>query len=142
MTTRHVFTYGSLMFDAVWSRVVAGSYRSREANLNDFRRFAIRDETYPAIVPATGFQVSGRLWLDVASDDLERLDRFEGADYRRESVGVRVQAGAGPVADLMADCYVWLDASRLLATEWDPVRFEHEHLPGFALRHGAPPSPG
>ena len=47
----NVFTYGSLMYEAVWSRVVRGQYPWVAARLPGFRRLAIRDAAYPAVVP-------------------------------------------------------------------------------------------
>ena len=132
----NVFTYGSLMYEAVWTRVVRGQYASSRARLPGFRRLAIRGETYPAVVPDAGGEVLGRLWFDVAPADVECLDRFEGSEYRREALLVTplpVQA-PGPVT---AHCYLWLDPARLLAQPWDESSFEREHLAGFALRHGA-----
>lgn len=137
MPKRHVFTYGSLMFEAVWGRVVAGRYRSCEAWLPDYRRFAIRGETYPAIVQAPGFRVAGRLWLDIDPADVDRLDRFEGAEYRRESVRVCTDSAVDATAALAADCYIWLDPARLLAHDWDAGQFEREHVRGFADQYGA-----
>lgn len=133
----HVFTYGSLMFDPVWSRVVSARYRSVPAVLRDFRRHAIAGETYPATVAAPGGEIRGRLWLSVQPPDLARLDRFEGAEYRRETVEVDVDREVDPSGRLSAGCYIWLDASRLLPQDWDAEVFERDHLAGFAQRHGA-----
>lgn len=150
----HVFTYGSLMYEAVWTRVARGHYPSTRARLAGFRRLAIRDETYPAVVPDPGAEVLGRLWFGVSPADVERLDRFEGSEYRRQIVRVRsLPAGdaaagnpfehqTGGPADGSADsvsahCYVWLDPARLLALPWDESAFKREHLAGFAHRHGA-----
>jgi gamma-glutamylcyclotransferase (GGCT)/AIG2-like uncharacterized protein YtfP len=150
----NVFTYGSLMYDAVWARVVRGQYSSVPARLSGFRRLAIRDETYPAVVPDADAEVLGRLWFDVSPDDVERLDRFEGSEYRRQAVPVTplpardatpgVPGGRAeglPVQRsgcVSAHCYLWLDPARLLAQPWDESAFEREHLAGFAQRHGAP----
>lgn len=127
------------MFELVWGTVVSTRYQSVSARLTNFRRVAIRGETYPAIVPAPdvpGAVVSGRLWLEVQAPDLARLDAFEGTQYRRESVAVRTDPDAGSGAQLPAQCYVWLDSARLLATDWDVAGFEREHLAQFAQRHG------
>ncbi len=110
----HVFTYGSLMFPEVWSRVVAGSYASMTATLAGHGRFAIQDELYPGMVPAADASVRGTLYLDVAGDDLDRLDRFEGDEYRRLAVDV---LGADGVVR-MAETYIYRAAERLLASEW------------------------
>jgi len=150
----NVFTYGSLMYEAVWTRVVRGQYASVRARLAGFRRLAIRDESYPAVVPDAQADVLGRLWFGVSPDDVERLDRFEGSEYRRQAVSVAVLPAhndpigrtlggrpAEPQGPVSAYCYLWLDPARLLAQPWDETTFEREHLAGFAERHG-PPDPG
>ena len=129
-----VFTYGSLVFDSVWQSVVMGACRSIPALVSDHRRHALRDATYPAMVPAVGSEVRGRLWLGVTDDDLARLDRFEGADYRRVDV-LAVPLAGGPA--LNAQAYLWLDRARLLAHDWDLAAFERDHLRDFARLHGA-----
>ena len=117
--SRHVFTYGSLMFDAVWSRVIEGTYARVDGNVDRHRRFAIAGEDYPGMVPRDDSKVAGVLYLDVDEGDLRRLDRFEGDDYRRVAVAV---AGAdGNVRD--AETYLYLRTDRLLATSWEPDRF-------------------
>jgi len=145
----NVFTYGSLMYEAVWSRVVRGQYPWVAARLPGFRRLAIRDAAYPAVVPGAGGEVLGRLWLGVSPADAERLDIFEGAEYLRQEVRV-LTAPADRAPDLdaakhslqrdcgvTAQCYVWREPARLLAQPWDAAAFEREHLATFAQCHGA-----
>lgn len=119
----NVFAYGSLMFPEVWNRVVHASYRSCPARLDRYRRHALVDVSYPAIVAEAGASVEGVLYLDVDAADLARLDAFEGAEYRRETVAV--SSASGPMA---AQAYVWLDAARLAHRPWLPERFS---IPAF-----------
>ena len=132
----NVFTYGSLMFDAVWDRVVRGRYRSTPATLHGYRRFAVRGQTYPAVVAEPGGVVDGRLWLDVSAADLARLDAFEEG-YVRDDVDVL--AGGSPVR---APVYAFDDRSRVEDRDWDPERFAREHAQGFAEIHLAAVSGG
>lgn len=115
----HVFTYGSLMFDAVWSRVVQGRYASIEGSIEGHGRFAIDGEDYPGMVPRADARVAGVLYLDVDDVDLTRLDQFEGDDYRREVVTVTASDGVAREAQT----YVYLRAERLLASAWEPDAF-------------------
>ena len=142
--TVNVFTYGSLMYDAVWGRLAHGRHRSVAAVIDGHRRFAVAGETYPALVAAPDHRVAGRLWLAVGAADLERLDRFEGTDYRRCPVMVAVDPAVDPRGRIEAECYLWLDGSRLLPIDWEVAAFEREHLADFAQRHGAgdEPAPG
>ena len=117
--SRAIFTYGSLMFPEVWSRVVAGQYGSSAATLGDHARFAVRDQIYPGMVPARGSQVVGVLYLDVDDEDVEALDRFEGDDYRREAIEVVCADGSSRAAHT----YVYRLADRLLDASWEPASF-------------------
>lgn len=117
--SRHVFTYGSLMFAEVWQTVVRGRYRSEVVTLPGHARYAIDGESYPAVVPQAGASVEGRLYFDVMPDDLQRLDVFEGSDYRRGPVRVRAPGG-----EIAADTYIYLDASRLLPQPWSAQAFD------------------
>lgn len=115
---RNVFTYGSLMFPEVWSLVVTGTYRRLDARLDGHARYAIAGQSYPGMVIEAGSQVAGVLYLDVERADLDRLDHFEGDDYRRASV--EVATGDDTV---MAETYVYRLHDRLTSTSWAPHAF-------------------
>jgi hypothetical protein len=159
----HLFTYGSLMFPAVWTRVVAGSYRSLPASLPGFRRRRVRGEDYPGLERAdvrtagedpAAMSVDGILYLDVAPADLDLLDEFEGADYRRieASAVVRreptaagrsaLEPGAavattapGPGAVLPAQTYLFVSLAKLERGDWDPLEFERKRITRFLLTY-------
>ncbi|MFP4315974.1 MAG: gamma-glutamylcyclotransferase family protein [Desulfovibrionales bacterium] len=80
----HVFTYGTLMVPAIWSRVVRGTYATVPGILHGFSRRCLRGRSYPGLIKGNG-SVTGVLYLEVRSDDLLRLDRFEGDEYTRVS---------------------------------------------------------
>ena len=116
---RHVFTYGSLMFAPVWTRVVTGRYRDICGTLDGHRRFAVRDQDYPGIIEADGARVDGVLYLDVDGADLVRLDRFEGDEYRRGAVTVACADGVLREAET----YLYLPHDRLRDVPWEPGAF-------------------
>lgn len=136
----HVFTYGSLMFDAVWGRVVQGQYRRQAASLAGFERFAIRDETYPAVVRSASAAacVAGFVYLDVTAADIARLDAFEGPDYQRIEVPVN-DTHDGSI--YLASLYLYLSPERLLAEPWDENRFALVTMEPFLKRFCRPESP-
>ena len=128
----NVFTYGSLMFDEVWRRVVAGDYERTQATLADHRRFAVRGETYPGVIAMPGGRVDGIVYRDVSVADLARLDAFEGAPYQRRSVTLEL-AGAA----LLAEVYAMRDPGRLAATDWDVAAFAREGMHVFIATYCA-----
>ncbi|WP_210395805.1 gamma-glutamylcyclotransferase family protein [Motiliproteus sediminis] len=129
----HVFTYGSLMYEAVWSQVVRGHYRQCLAGLAGYRRWCVRGEHYPGLWPAMATdKVSGVLYFDLEAGDLARLDAFEGAYYRRQRLPCEV---AGEVVE--AEVYLFRSRYRQLLTtrEWQAETFERQGLQPFIQRY-------
>jgi len=122
--SRHVFTYGSLMFDEVWTLVVTGRYRSLAGTLADHGRFAVAEQAYPGMIASADARVVGVIHLDVDDTDLRRLDRFEGDDYRRVTVSVACADGA--IRD--SETYLYEHPERLLASAWEPAAFAMDHF--------------
>ena len=125
----HIFTYGSLMFKQVWAEVVRGEYGHFPGTISGFVRLSIQYEHYPAMLPGpVNSMVKGVLYLDIDSEDLIRLDRFEGSIYERR--GVQVMTDNNIYA---AEAYVLKDSYRNLVSdqEWDPERFEDHGIHQF-----------
>jgi hypothetical protein len=161
----HVFTYGSLMFERVWSRVVRGTYPAASATLSGFRRqrvlgqddVELQDPGIPAGMRAgsavgAGSRIEGPgedalagiVYLGVQAEDLAALDAFEGSEYRRIQVQVTVlaQVAGGPVPGslLPADTYLFIASDKVAPGPWDPDDFERERIERF-LRDYPPPRP-
>jgi len=81
----HIFTYGSLMFEPVWSRLVLGNYTSAPALLEGYARRCVKNEDYPVVFEAQE-SVKGIVYYDVEPYDLARLDAFEGEYYERKTI--------------------------------------------------------
>lgn len=126
----HVFTYGSLMFERIWRRVVRGNYVSAPAVAGGFARYAIIDQTYPGMVPQEGSSVTGMLYFDVAPEDIVALDAFEGDEYRRASIPVRLASGD----TVQADTYIYLPTEKLSKSSWQPEAFQMERFIGSYCR--------
>lgn len=91
---QHIFTYGSLMFDPVWSRVVTHTYTSSRARLPGYQRCCVINETYPIAIPACDAYIDGILYWNVNAQDVTRLDTFEGDYYHRIPVNIELASGA------------------------------------------------
>jgi len=126
----NIFTYGSLMFDQVWCRVVKGDYERCEAVLQGYDRKCVRGEVYPALFPsAPQSQVQGIVYLDISAADLGSLDRFEGDYYFRKTEQVNTRE-AGIVS---AEVYVLKEEyySILSHQDWDPEYFSSHGIHYF-----------
>ncbi|KAH6638733.1 hypothetical protein C7974DRAFT_306053 [Boeremia exigua] len=98
------FFYGTLIAPPVLHRVIWGSptpptpthaalLTTRPAVLHGYQRRRVRGADYPAIVPAEGGEVRGVLVEGLSEGDVWRLDVFEGGEYVRRVVRVRVEGG-------------------------------------------------
>lgn len=135
----HVFTYGSLMYPEVWTRVVAGRYRSWRGIIRNFERRRIVGASYPALMHGSG-TVEGVVYCDVGVNDLAALDRFEleGEDYRRMEVPVALETGR----TLTAWTYLYLRHDRIAQERWEPRQFEARDLPNFVATYCRAHAPG
>lgn len=117
------------MFTPVWKSVVEGTYLHYGARLSGFVRHSIHNEDYPAIVPSRiSSVVDGILYLDISSEDMDRLDQFEGSIYARHHVQVSTENNI-----FAADAYVLRHEYRhLLSSEaWSPEEFEKTGMERF-----------
>lgn len=114
--TRHIFTYGSLMFAEVWQRVVAGDYRAVAADLMHHARYAVRGETYPGLVPQAGARVAGIVYLDVTDKTWRRSTALKGPTTRaRRYCYVFRMAAWKPILICIASkavCQPWLGSRK------------------------------
>ena len=111
----------------------------RPALLEDYRRHRVRYRSYPAIVPAQKSSVRGTLVTGLTPGDVNRLDAFEGSQYERKRVHVKVlqnvkldqTAGAENETDEMieAETFVWNDDWKDLEDEeWDFETFRRSEM--------------
>jgi gamma-glutamylcyclotransferase (GGCT)/AIG2-like uncharacterized protein YtfP len=130
----HLFTYGSLMFEPVWSRVVRGSYVKRTARLHGFTRRKVRGDVYPVIFRSHDEAwVDGVVYLGVCDEDVRRLDLFEGDLYDRQSHTVIVEEAE----KLFACAYILKETCIHMSDdlEWNPQWFATNGLPVFLGRY-------
>ena len=128
--SRNVFTYGSLMFDRVWLRVIGYKHTATEALLCGYKRVQIKNETYPALIPAEAAdRVKGLVYLNIDDTGLDKLDRFEGKYYRRRVISCRTL----DEQSIRAWVYVFRSqyVHHVLDEPWDPIWFADEGIHQF-----------
>src|SRR5947209_259591 len=67
----------------------------RPALLESHRRQRVKYMSYPAIVPCAGSSVRGSVVTGLTQGDIYRLDIFEGDQYQRKEVKVKVLKKVG-----------------------------------------------
>jgi hypothetical protein len=138
---RSAFFYGTLMAPQVLYRVCHGSYsmhtsqhaphniKSHPAILYNHRRHRVHNADYPAILPnIPDSTVRGTFVTGLTDADIWRLDIFEGDEYERSKVRVRLLTQVGDASgegnvegeEVEAETYLWIAGEqRLEAREWD-----------------------
>ncbi len=130
---RHCFAYGTLMCEDIM-RAVSGHLPPHErAELADYARHPVVGEHYPGIRPRPGARVAGVLYRDLGSTALARLDAFEGEQYLRRSVTVRLADGSA----VPAETYVFKPqyAHLLAPGDWDYDAFLRSGRGGFEAQY-------
>ncbi|KAI9798677.1 MAG: hypothetical protein M1833_004666 [Piccolia ochrophora] len=155
MADHRAFFYGTLMAPPVLHRVIHGTTQPlpwqtalltiRPAILQHHCRHKVRGSDYPAITRSPDDCVRGTLVTGLTEGDLWRLDLFEGDEYVRETVKVRVLAEGKELAEtaeagregseeeeeemVTAQTYIWsAPASLLEEGEWDFDVFRREKM--------------
>ncbi|EMD67217.1 hypothetical protein GGP41_007132 [Bipolaris sorokiniana] len=161
------FFYGTLMAPPVLHRVIWGSptpptpahaslLHIRPAILHAHQRRKVKGADYPGVVPVSSpsetASVRGTLVQGLTDGDIWRLDVFEGSEYVRRKVRVRVllpsqkvqggkgeEEGMGDLAqkeednvegdEVEAETYIWVAGEhRLEDDEWDFAEFVREKM--------------
>ena len=80
------------MVPQVWEAVVHHNYSFEVALLSNHQRFTVCNEVYPGLRYLDGCTVEGVVYYDIRTDDLHRLDAFEGNAYERSEVKLMVNS--------------------------------------------------
>ncbi|KAF2742076.1 hypothetical protein M011DRAFT_482039 [Sporormia fimetaria CBS 119925] len=138
-TTHTAFFYGTLMAPAVLNRVVSRAIPPQticSALLPQHQRHRVRDADYPAVLPSSSSSASvrGTVVTGLTDSDIWRLDIFEGDEYERRRVRVRVLAAddmgvEGEGEEVDAETYIWVAGEeRLEKREWDFEGFVRDKM--------------
>ncbi|KAK4137535.1 hypothetical protein BT67DRAFT_438787 [Trichocladium antarcticum] len=140
------FFYGTLMVPDVFYSVCYGSkdvpkaiaqlHSFHPALLHGYCRRRVRYADYPGIIEDEGHQVFGSFTTGLTSANMDKLDYFEGSQYVRRKVSVKLldkvggENGEGNVEgeERTAEVYVFLDRNDLEDQEWDLEHFRREKL--------------
>ena len=103
------------------------------ALLPRYIRHRVRNCDYPAIIPSLGPDacVRGTFVNGISAEDQWRLDLFEGAQYDRLAVKVRLLEGdeVAEGREVEAETYVWCEGGDGLEDgEWDFEEFMKEKM--------------
>ena len=89
----NLFTYGTLMNEALMQRLTGKTFKWCEAMLHDYKRVMVKGEDFPGIIPFKGDTVRGRLYFGVDNESLKRINEYEDEFYELKRVSVHTDNG-------------------------------------------------
>ncbi|KAI1339028.1 AIG2-like family-domain-containing protein [Xylariaceae sp. FL0016] len=145
--THAAFFYGTLMAPEVFFTVCYRSsienvsvlkslHEFKPAILHGYCRRRVKLADYPGIIPDTDHEVRGMYVTGLTDANMHHLDVFEGSEYDRKRVKVRVlsqvgdSSGRGNVEGAEAECevYVFNNPRELEDREWDFKEFREQKM--------------
>ncbi len=129
----NLFAYGTLMFPAVWRRVVGREFAAQPASVSGYAVFRVADGVYPVMVAAApDDRVSGLVYRGIDDATLRLLDEYESDLYDR----VEVQALFAGGELIACEAYVLPERNHAHASNgpWSAETFAREHLAGYLVR--------
>lgn len=105
--------------------VTGKSFPSIDAALNGYRRYAIKNEVYPAIIAEAGASVCGKLYTVLDQSSINILDEFEDQIYSRCERDITTSKNI-----IKAQVYVLSDQYRDILSEepWVLEQFTDQYL--------------
>ncbi len=121
-----LFCYGTLCVPEIRRLVLGRDVSAVHAILPGFRSALLHGEVYPGVLPARQASTTGLLCRGLQAKDLKALDRYEGAEYRREARKV-ITCDQRPVQAWVYVLAAGFEA-RLSRQHWDARQFKSRHL--------------
>ncbi|KXH43325.1 AIG2-like family protein [Colletotrichum nymphaeae SA-01] len=143
------FFYGTLMEPKVFFTVVQGNgnppqaikdlYTFTPALLHDHTRHRVQLADYPGMIPEAGGSVLGIYATGLTDANVLKLDFFEGSEYEKKMVTVKVRSGDGASAgagdgteqkeeDKQAMAYIYKRPENLERVEWSFEEFRKDKM--------------
>lgn len=112
-------------------KVIRDLHTFTPAILSDYCRHRVKYADYPAIVSEEGHTVLGVYATGLTEANMDKLDFFEGSEYSREKVTVKLQIRKGEKLveeEKSTFAYVFLKPDFLEKREWDFEEFRNEKM--------------
>ena len=108
-----LFAYGTLRAPELLAAVIGHTAPAVDAIARGHRVVYYPGRTYPALIAARGHDAPGTLVSGLSQADITQLDLFEGSEYERRGIKVRVEGKLvsaevyWPLASIAADAPSW-----------------------------------
>ncbi|AFZ35810.1 AIG2 family protein [Stanieria cyanosphaera PCC 7437] len=130
----NLFCYGSLMYPEVWHLIVKDKYQQQQAKVFGYRRKKIKNEEYPGLIASKQEDsIQGTVYFNVSTQDLKRLDLFEGNQY------IRVKVNCILCNESYIESYTYIinphDQTIVEKEDWNQEEFEQNGLKQFLNKY-------
>ncbi|EWM20337.1 aig2-like protein [Nannochloropsis gaditana] len=130
------FVYGSLMSPEVVKELLGRIPPQIPGTLFGYTRWRVPDQVYPGILPGPvgKSEVPGFLVKDLLASEVEIFDAFEGDDYIKTPVTIRVSEASPHLhpGEHQAWAYVWKPVpGQPLVEHWDYEKTFLPHLEDY-----------
>ncbi|KAF9768765.1 hypothetical protein IL306_013896 [Fusarium sp. DS 682] len=113
-------------------QAIKDMYTFAPAILDGYCRHRVRWADYPAVVPEKGQSVLGIYATGLTDANIGRLDDFEGSEYFKEKVKVKVlnKNGTAPKKEVIKETFVYIfnNPEGLEKREWDFEEFRKSKM--------------
>jgi len=130
------FFYGTLV-DADVRQLVLGrpvpDAAVQPATLQEFQRYSVLDQPYPAAVPQPGSAIDGVVMPGASLVDAAKLTCFEGSDYEAELRRIAMAGVTGAGGENERDVWVYIASERVPrgGPGWSIDDWRSRHKPAF-----------
>ena len=127
-----LFIYGTLRDREVCEKVLGRAVLADDmtpASAANFAIFKVAHVSYPCLLPVSGATAIGALLSGLSAQDMAILDRFEGVNYTRMPITIRLADGSEVISD-------YYQPNEALQTDgaWDLALWQKEGKQAFLDR--------
>lgn len=119
-----IFVYGTLLSPEITSKLTGKSFKMTPAVLPGFKKYCVKENDYPAIIPMDDSNTSGMVLEDIDDSSLNVISFYEGDEYVKKKVTVLLNDTPKKVLT-----FVWVKGQNLLENrEWNFQNFQKTKL--------------
>ncbi|OLN84956.1 AIG2-like protein [Colletotrichum chlorophyti] len=109
-------------------QVIKDLYTFTPAILHDYTRHRVQFADYPGMIAEKGGSVLGIYATGLTDANVLKLDFFEGSEYEKNTVTVKVRGENGAEEDKQATAYIYKNPASLERVEWSFEEFRKDKM--------------
>ncbi|KAL0943767.1 AIG2-like family protein [Colletotrichum truncatum] len=109
-------------------QVIKDLYTFTPAVLDNYTRHRVKFADYPGMIPEEGGSVLGIYATGLTDANVLKLDLFEGSEYEKRIVTVKVRGDDGKGEEKQATAYIYRHPEHLERVEWSFEEFRKDKM--------------